>query len=101
MKTEMKYQVGHSIKKTISLMFFGLVVAGTMAGPAAADDWRRHEERERHEHWEHERWEHRHYYVPPPVFVAPRPRAYYVPPPVVVMPPVAPGYRIMVPVYIR
>ena len=104
MKAEMKYHIGHLMKKAVLLCSLSLLAAGTVIGPAAADDWhrdrdwRRHED---HEHWRRERWEHRHYYVPPPVYVVPPPRAVYAPPPVYVMPQPAPQYSIVVPLVIR
>jgi hypothetical protein len=103
MKSEMKRQIGRLAEKTLLLVSLGLVAVGASIGPAAADDWHHHGDRYRHaareQHWRHERWEHRHYYVPPPVYIAPRPRAVYYPPPVMVMP--APGLSIVVPLTIR
>ncbi len=100
MKTEMRRRMGRLTKKALLLICLGMVAAGAAMGPAAAADWRR-DGRYRHEErvqWRHERWEHRHYYVPPPVYVVPPPRAVYVPPPVM-MP--APGLSVVVPLRIR
>jgi len=79
-----------------------LVLGVTIGGiaPAFADDWHGHDHWREHEWREHEwREHHRPVYVPPPVIVAPPPRAYYVAPPAVVVP--APGINIVLPINIR
>jgi hypothetical protein len=98
MKPEISDPVGRLTKKMILVLSLGLVFAGGTIGPAAADDWHRHEWRE---HRMQNRWERRHYYVPPPVYYVPPPRAVYVAPPVMVLPPVTPGLSIVVPLRIR
>jgi len=113
MKTEMKYQISGLVKKAVLLCALGLFATGSAIGTAKADEWHRdggehrergwerHEERgyRDHERWERERWEQRHYYVPPPVYVVPPPRAIYAPPPVMMVP--APGLSVVVPLVIR
>lgn len=104
METVMKSHVSRLAKKAILLFSLSLVAAGASIGPASADDWHHDGDRYRHEereHWRHAEWERRHYYVPPPVYVVPPPRAVYVPPPVMVVPPQAPGLSIVVPLTIR
>ena len=78
-------------------------VAGTLAMPAHADDWRRDHERERFERarLEHERereWRLHHHR---PVYVAPPP-VVYAPPPVVYAPPPPPaGINLIFPLNVR
>ena len=81
-------------------LVLALVMAGTLAVPARADDdWRRERDRERFERERHEREEWREHHRRP-VYVAP-PAYVYAPPPVVYAPPPPSGINLIFPLNIR
>ncbi len=105
MRLELHEITGKILARSAKFLLCGLLLAVALGGPAMADDWRydRRDGDWRRHHWAEERararWEHRHYYVPPTVFVAPRPQVLNAPPPVFVAP--QPGFQIILPINIR